>query len=194
MAHPSDGSKKRARKFLFDERRDLAVSMISNFEQRTEVYGGSRWKKERAGDSSKDSQPTSASIFSELTGLPLDLPPSSKEPPDARRVKASNNLSETNIGFKLLKKSGWKEGSGLGVFEQGRLNPLEAPFKLDRRGIGAERKSIRKSDGKLQREASALDGEEKKSKKELKMEAEANRMQEAAFARDFFREFWPENL
>ncbi|KAG6553657.1 hypothetical protein Mapa_004571 [Marchantia paleacea] len=128
-------------------------------------------------------------------GLPLDLAPSSEEQPDARRVKASKILPETNIGFKLLKKSGWKEGSGLGIFEQGRLIPLEAPFKLDRRGIGAERKIIRKSDGKVQREASAVDeGEAKKSKKALKMEAEAERMREAAFARDFFREFWPENL
>lgn len=42
-----------------------------------------------------------------------------------------------NVFVQLLKKSGWKEGAGLGATEQGRLDPVESYLKQDRRGIGA---------------------------------------------------------
>ena len=42
--------------------------------------------------------------------------------------------------MQLLKKSGWKEGTGLGATQQGRLDPVETHLKQDRRGIGADLK------------------------------------------------------
>ncbi|THF94761.1 hypothetical protein TEA_001420 [Camellia sinensis var. sinensis] len=39
----------------------------------------------------------------------------------------------------LLKKHGWKEGTGLGISEQGRLEPVQAYFKKNKRGLGAEK-------------------------------------------------------
>eukprot|EP00250_Pteridium_aquilinum_P005218 c15350_g1_i1 orf=91-363(+) len=47
-------------------------------------------------------------------------------------------LTPSNVGFQLLQKSGWKEGSGLGAAEQGRLEPVDVFIKNDKRGIGAK--------------------------------------------------------
>ncbi|KAK9705316.1 hypothetical protein RND81_07G047800 [Saponaria officinalis] len=48
-------------------------------------------------------------------------------------------LNSSNIGFQLLKKHGWKEGTGLGVSQQGRLEPVETYVKKNKRGLGAEK-------------------------------------------------------
>jgi hypothetical protein len=47
---------------------------------------------------------------------------------------------DKSVCMQLLKKSGWKEGTGLGATEQGRLDPVETHLKQDRRGIGADLK------------------------------------------------------
>ncbi|KAH9314792.1 hypothetical protein KI387_023419, partial [Taxus chinensis] len=53
--------------------------------------------------------------------------------------RTTSTIQGSNIGFQLLKKCGWKEGTGLGVAEQGRLDPIETHVKHDKRGIGAEK-------------------------------------------------------
>ncbi|KAK1264107.1 hypothetical protein QJS04_geneDACA009429 [Acorus gramineus] len=57
------------------------------------------------------------------------------------------------IGMDLLKRSGWKEGTGLGVLEQGRLEPLETHMKKNKRGIGAEK--VKKNVRKLREDSSS---------------------------------------
>uniref|UniRef100_A0A803Q5L1 G-patch domain-containing protein n=1 Tax=Cannabis sativa TaxID=3483 RepID=A0A803Q5L1_CANSA len=52
---------------------------------------------------------------------------------------SSGAIDPSNIGFKLLKKHGWKEGTGLGISEQGRLEPVEACLKNNKRGLGADK-------------------------------------------------------
>ncbi|KAK4400168.1 hypothetical protein Sango_1122900 [Sesamum angolense] len=52
---------------------------------------------------------------------------------------ASTPIDSSNIGFQLLKKHGWKEGTGLGVSEQGRLEPVQAFIKKNKRGLGADK-------------------------------------------------------
>ncbi|KAG0566743.1 hypothetical protein KC19_7G084500 [Ceratodon purpureus] len=114
----------------------------------------------------------------------------------------SANLSESNIGFQLLKKSGWKEGTGLGATEQGRLDPVKTHFQPDRRGIGADvkKKKVilsseeRRSQKKTLKETEG--GEKKKvlTKKARKALAKAEREREQAVAAAFYREFWPENV
>jgi len=42
------------------------------------------------------------------------------------RPRAGKKLSNTNKGFELLKKMGWKEGTGIGVKRDGRVNPVQA--------------------------------------------------------------------
>jgi len=114
-----------------------------------------------------------------------------------------NKLSESNIGFQLLKKSGWNEGTGLGATEQGRLNPVEPQLKQDRLGIGAELKTKKRvkssyEERQHRREASkdvAEDVKEKGlSKKARKARAKAEREQQEALSKAFYREFWPENV
>jgi ParB-like chromosome segregation protein Spo0J len=86
---------------------------------------------------------------------------------------------------------------------QGRLAPLETHIKQDRRGIGAETKKKKRviaslKDSQDQQGLSKKQGETKEekglSKKARKAHARAQQEQEQAFTRDFFREFWPENV
>ena len=44
--------------------------------------------------------------------------------------------ASSNKGYQMLLKSGWSEGSGLGLNEQGRTQPIRTRQKLDRLGIG----------------------------------------------------------
>ncbi|KAF7730961.1 G patch domain and ankyrin repeat-containing protein 1 [Apophysomyces ossiformis] len=45
-------------------------------------------------------------------------------------------LNATNVGFKMLRASGWEYEQGLGVSNQGRRHPIATTLKQDRRGIG----------------------------------------------------------
>ncbi|KAJ1509303.1 hypothetical protein HMI54_002463 [Coelomomyces lativittatus] len=45
-------------------------------------------------------------------------------------------IDSTNIGFKLLKKVGWKEGTGCGIQEQGRLDPIPTYHHVAQLGLG----------------------------------------------------------
>ncbi|WJX21638.1 hypothetical protein P8452_11042 [Trifolium repens] len=53
-------------------------------------------------------------------------------------ASTTTTINSSNIGFQLLKKHGWKEGTGLGISEQGRLEPVETRMKNNKRGIGAD--------------------------------------------------------
>lgn len=44
-------------------------------------------------------------------------------------------ISESNVGFKLMRKAGWDGTSGLGEEGKGKLFPVKTIFKQDRRGI-----------------------------------------------------------
>ncbi|XP_010452862.1 PREDICTED: meiotically up-regulated protein C1442.13c isoform X2 [Camelina sativa] len=109
-------------------------------------------------------------------------------------------INSSNIGFQLLKKHGWTEGTGLGVAEQGILVPVQAEPKNNKRGLGAEQPAKRKA---AQPKATASEhekdeGDSKKSKKlskkMRKMMEHEKHLQEKEFERAFFREFWPDNL
>ncbi|KAM7463245.1 hypothetical protein LguiA_031366 [Lonicera macranthoides] len=110
-------------------------------------------------------------------------------------------IDSSNIGFKMLKKHGWKEGTGLGVSEQGRLEPIQAYLKKNKRGLGADR--VKKKTPELAEKLDA-DGTSDKSparkkakrvsKRMKKMEEIEKHLQEKEFERAFFREFWPDNV
>jgi ankyrin repeat protein len=58
--------------------------------------------------------------------------------PDFKCKILSYKLDETNKGFQMLIKNGWSANSGLGVNEDGRMNPVKAVQKLDRLGFGSQ--------------------------------------------------------
>ncbi|TMW91606.1 hypothetical protein EJD97_014119 [Solanum chilense] len=112
-------------------------------------------------------------------------------------------IDSSNLGFKLLKKHGWKEGTGLGIAQQGRLEPVPTYIKKNKRGLGAEKPKKAAvhpkspghfSDRKILKDGdkeSKTKGMSKKMKKVMEFE---KRMQEKEFERAFFREFWPDNV
>ncbi|KAL6187282.1 hypothetical protein ACLB2K_038682 [Fragaria x ananassa] len=113
---------------------------------------------------------------------------------------SSTTINSSNIGFQLLKKHGWKEGTGLGISEQGRLEPVQTYLKNNKRGLGADKvqKVLKPPDPSPLNEKSDQELHKKKSKglskKMKKMQELESRLQEKEFERAFFREFWPDNV
>ncbi|XP_074309383.1 uncharacterized protein LOC141643899 [Silene latifolia] len=119
-------------------------------------------------------------------------------------LSSSSALNSSNIGFQLLKKQGWKEGTGLGVSEQGRLEPVETYVNKNKRGLGSEKlKKTTLLSAKRPKIPTSSQNEktEKMSKKEKaltkrmkKILDEEKRWHEKERERAFFREFWPDNV
>ncbi|CAG8477968.1 9527_t:CDS:2 [Paraglomus occultum] len=60
---------------------------------------------------------------------------------DASSIKQASmdvHLPESNIGYQLLLKMGWKVGAGLGVSQQGRKDPIRIEIKADSLGVGKQ--------------------------------------------------------
>lgn len=121
-------------------------------------------------------------------------------------------IDSSNIGFQLLKKHGWKEGTGLGISEQGRLEPVQTYLKNNKRGLGADHNKkllVKKNNTTESSSAPASSSSTKDknnqdrsssrkskalSKKQRKMQELEKRLQDKEFERGFFREFWPDNV
>lgn len=56
--------------------------------------------------------------------------------PRPSRVHVNYGIGADNVGFRLLKQAGWREGSGLGAQQQGRVEPLQAHANKGARGLG----------------------------------------------------------
>jgi len=46
---------------------------------------------------------------------------------------------ENNVGNKLLKMMGWKEGTGLGTNGEGRVEPIKTAIYAEGAGLGASK-------------------------------------------------------
>ncbi|KAM0751120.1 hypothetical protein T439DRAFT_325273 [Meredithblackwellia eburnea MCA 4105] len=127
-------------------------------------------------DDTSDEEEAEMIIMNPITRLPL--PPPSKlpkrkrakptplhlliNPPEAKAVvpPISYAIKQTNVGYKMLERQGWKIGEGLGVapgltasdevpreaegtdgnkIRRGLLVPIKASEKFDRRGIGLDK-------------------------------------------------------
>ncbi|XP_050100652.1 NF-kappa-B-repressing factor-like [Anopheles aquasalis] len=58
----------------------------------------------------------------------------------ASKVAEEPKLDTKNIGFKLMQKLGWK-GGGLGVKDDGIVDPITAQIKIGRKGLGNQEKA-----------------------------------------------------
>ncbi|KAL5761323.1 hypothetical protein ACOSP7_019839 [Xanthoceras sorbifolium] len=112
---------------------------------------------------------------------------------------SSTAIDSSNIGFKLLKKHGWKEGTGLGACEQGRLEPIRTCLKNNKRGLGAEK--VKKNpleapapECKNDKKEQIPPKKSKGSKRMRKMQELEKQLQETEFERAFRMEFWPDNV
>ncbi|KAJ0464503.1 putative G patch domain and ankyrin repeat-containing protein [Helianthus annuus] len=119
---------------------------------------------------------------------------------EAEASSTSTPIASSNIGFQLLKKHGWKEGTGLGISQQGRLEPVQTYLKKNKRGLGAEIKKPHntgdKKDMPSDKTSDTLSkkSKAKMSKKMRKAQEVEKKLQEKEFERAFFREFWPDNV
>jgi len=52
-----------------------------------------------------------------------------------RKVGTNKQLDKSNMGFKMLSKIGWKDGSGLGKNSSGRKNPVQTEIR-GKQGLG----------------------------------------------------------
>ncbi|KAH7723584.1 Protein Y55D9A.2 a [Aphelenchoides avenae] len=90
-----------------------------------------------------------AGIYANCAAAPV--PGASLDSVQLRSVKAkeshepvassSKAIDANNVGFKLLKSMGWKEGSGLGKQQQGIVGPIISEMRADRSGLGASSSS-----------------------------------------------------
>lgn len=132
-------------------------------------------------------------------------------------------IHSSNIGYQLLQKHGWKEGTGLGASEQGRLDPIEAIGNQSKRGLGADQPKAAVFYGPRERvleEENSQDKQGNKSAKEeearttkceklslqpKKLSRRARRrmrklqtleqdLKDKEFRSAFYREFWPDNV
>ncbi|XP_023638584.1 uncharacterized protein LOC17885545 [Capsella rubella] len=95
----------------------------------------------------------------------------------------------------LLKKHGWKEGTGLGIAEQGILVPLQAEPRHNKQGLGSEKTAKRKAAKPRDTDSEALSKKSKKLSKKLRKTIEHEKLlAEKEFERAFRREFWHDNV
>ncbi|SAL95924.1 hypothetical protein [Absidia glauca] len=52
------------------------------------------------------------------------------------QTSMETHLPSNNVGYRLLQKMGWKEGSGLGRLGEGRTDPVRINLKQDSLGVG----------------------------------------------------------
>lgn len=83
--------------------------------------------------SSSDVGGGAASTTTAKPTSPEHLPP---QPPANAGPMPLYGIPRANIGFQLLQKAGWKEGTGLGRDEQGLQMPLEKSSQIGRQGLG----------------------------------------------------------
>lgn len=68
----------------------------------------------------------------------VDGEPNKKRDKNDPMAELHGKLGESNMGFRLLEKMGWKGGS-LGVRGDGIVDPVEATMKKGRKGLGHEK-------------------------------------------------------
>ncbi|KAF2132528.1 G-patch-domain-containing protein [Dothidotthia symphoricarpi CBS 119687] len=108
----------------------------------------------------------------------------------AREASLATALPETNKGFKMMAKFGFKQGDALGKSENARKEPIQVSVKEDRGGIGLEsdkKRKIREQWAEAEREAKRSKEEEgdyleirRQEQKDKKLERDLDSAQRTA--------------
>ncbi|KAJ3246601.1 G patch domain-containing protein 8 [Chytriomyces hyalinus] len=113
----------------------------------------------------------------------------------ARPASIHNPIDESNEGFKMMLRLGWKTGSGLGKGGKGRTDPVPFVHKADTIGVGKDSEleqyhvDSTKTRRALESEVLAKESDEDKRKRESKVEtAERIREEIKAVTRAFYCE------
>ncbi|KAG0212170.1 S-glutathionyl-(chloro)hydroquinone reductase [Mortierella sp. GBA30] len=96
--------------------------------------------------------------------------------PEVEAADMQTHIPESNVGYRLLLKMGWKAGTGLGQNSSGRTAPIEIERKQDVLGLGkqavdtwyAEASTAKRKTLEVERQAEET--EEEKSKRELQVQ------------------------
>jgi len=70
--------------------------------------------------------------------------PRSRNLPRKEKADGSLAVPKSNIGYKLLEKAGWSGQGGIGAYEQGRMQPIQAEVRQGNIGLGFEPKKKKK--------------------------------------------------
>eukprot|EP00002_Diphylleia_rotans_P011676 TRINITY_DN22_c0_g2_i2.p1 TRINITY_DN22_c0_g2~~TRINITY_DN22_c0_g2_i2.p1 ORF type:complete len:334 (-),score=106.53 TRINITY_DN22_c0_g2_i2:82-1083(-) len=97
------------------------------FAQRTKMGACEDDRLEDVGDDRDEAKGDS------LTNAEKDDEHDAKE---AQRASLDKGIAESNIGYKMLLKMGWKEKTGLGKDGSGIAEPIRVDTKADRMGLG----------------------------------------------------------
>ncbi|XP_072945203.1 G patch domain and ankyrin repeat-containing protein 1 homolog [Epargyreus clarus] len=94
-----------------------------------------------------------------------------------KKIPSSYKIPESNRGYQIMLKVGWDKESGLGRDGSGKLYPVKAVQKLDRKGLGLQKNNPNS------REEDSI---KTINKKKLKRDYHENRRFEANFRREFY--------
>ncbi|KAF9130153.1 G patch domain-containing protein 8 [Mortierella sp. 14UC] len=166
---PSEQQQQQLQRFYRQELKELASTRDAI-----------RAKSRPTGDSDSDSYDDSSSggtrrdyDFDEDGDIAMD------DYDGAYAVEAADmetHIPESNVGYKLLLKMGWKAGTGLGANASGRSTPIPIERKQDSLGIGRQALDIWYADATtakrrtLEAERQAEETEIEKSKRELQVQ------------------------
>jgi len=89
---------------------------------------------------------------------------------EKREEKLNVSLDESNKGFAMLSKMGFKKGMGLGKEGQGRLEPIPLDLKVGKKGLGREE---------------AEKSKKQKLENEMRMRAKHRQLNEKNLKQDF---------
>jgi hypothetical protein len=95
----------------------------------------------------EDREPAPGLIPEKMRGtLKEFVKPLKEKMSEALESGLHNPLGESNVGFKLLAKMGFKQGTGLGKEQQGTAAPVEVLVKAGRRGLGVDEEERRREE------------------------------------------------
>lgn len=95
----------------------------------------------------------------------------------AREVALSTAMDNSNKGFKMMAKLGYKPGETLGKSEDARTEPIQLSMKEDRGGVGLDSEKKRKILEELEHVTKRVKADESDYRERLRLEREEKQME-----------------